>query len=284
MRFYSDAFYDNVREGARRSARGIVPLIVDLVEPRSVVDVGCGEGTWLSVFIEHGVEDVLGLDGEHIDTDELEIPAGRFRALDLTKPFQLHRTFDLVVSLEVGEHLPLESAEGFVESLTKLGPVVLFSAAIPFQGGTRHVNEQWQSWWADLFRDRGYVVIDCVREPIWERADVEAWYAQNMMVLAETGHIESAATGLARAYEKGCRGPLSIVHPRLYLETAHQHRAAAKAVEGYALAVEAYREDAERHGAADANDLSLRALVAAAPSAARRSAQRLWRETAKRGR
>ena len=144
MQSYTEEFYEIVREGAKESAKEIIPIIFEFIQPKSVIDVGCGVGTWLSVFQAHGVEDVWGIDGDYIDKNVLEIPEEKFLTFDLKNPFKLSRQFDLVVSLEVGEHLPQECAETFVESLTQLAPVILFSAAIPFQGGTDHVNEQWQ--------------------------------------------------------------------------------------------------------------------------------------------
>ncbi len=41
----------------------IVPLLMEICNPKSVIDVGCGVGTFLSVFKKHGVNDVLGIDG-----------------------------------------------------------------------------------------------------------------------------------------------------------------------------------------------------------------------------
>src|SRR5262249_29915915 len=132
---YDEGYYADQRTGSQRSARLIVPLLLELVQPRSVVDVGCGTGSWLSVFRDHGVEDVLGIDWEYVGANSLEISPDHFYAFDLTQPLRLERRFDLVVSLEVAEHLPPESADAFVESLVSLGPTVLFSAAVPGQGG-----------------------------------------------------------------------------------------------------------------------------------------------------
>ena len=148
---YTADFFADHRDGARRSARVVVPLVLELVRARSVVDVGCGDGTWLSVFREHGVEDVRGIDGDYVDRAELQIPRERFHPHDLTRPLELGHTFDLAVSLEVAEHLPPESADDFVTSLTRHAPIVLFSAAAPYQGGQNHVNEQWPAYWAARF-------------------------------------------------------------------------------------------------------------------------------------
>src|SRR5262249_50066622 len=157
---------------------------------RSIVDVGCGLGTWLAAFRELGVTDVVGIDGEYVDRDLLEIPQEQFREVDLSAPFSLDRTFDLAISLEVAEHLPPEAAEAFVESVARLAPVVLFSAAIPFQSGNHHLNEQWPDYWTTLFRRHNYVPIDCIRGKIWDNYEVEPWYVQNSLIFADTSFVQ----------------------------------------------------------------------------------------------
>src|SRR5215469_304150 len=164
---YDRRFYDVQSVGSRRSAGAVVPLVMRLLAPVSVCDVGCGIGTWLSVFQEHGVRSILGIDGAHVALEMLQIPPDDFRTSDLALPLELDRRFDLAISLEVAEHLPEASAAGFVKSLTAIAPVVLFSAAVPGQGGTGHINEQWQDYWADLFAREGFVPVDAIRPAIW---------------------------------------------------------------------------------------------------------------------
>lgn len=216
MRVYTDHFFGEQRERSRQSAREIVPLILDLVQPRSVVDVGCGVGTWLSVFRACGLDDVVGLDGDYVDTRLLEIPEGSFRRHDLTAPLQLDRQFDLVLSLEVAEHIPPAYAEAFVTTLTQMGACVCFSAAIPRQGGTGHVNERWPEYWAEQFRRRGYVVIDCIRKRVWRNPKVASWYAQNTLLYVREDRLADYPA-LQRARESGGALPLAIVHPKRYL-------------------------------------------------------------------
>ena len=213
---YSRQFYEQQQEGSFRSAMRVLPHVFELVSPRSVVDVGCGVGTWLAAARDLGVSDVFGVDGDYVDRSMLRIPAERFRSCDLTKPLRLDRTFDLALSLEVGEHLPESSAEGFVGSLTSLAPVVLFSAAIPKQSGTNHINEQWQGWWVDRFHQAGFVALDCIRRRIWEDLAVEWWYAQNCLLMVREGFLQASP----RLREEWARssGLYSIVHPRAYLD------------------------------------------------------------------
>jgi SAM-dependent methyltransferase len=216
MQPYTNEFYNAHKESSRRLAEVIVPLVVSLTQPHSVIDIGCGLGTWLSVFKQHGVEDVLGIDGEHIDPSLLEIPREEFLSLDITRPIQISRQFDVVVSLEVAEHLTHSCAESFVESLTKLGPAILFSSAIPHQGGTHHVNEQWPEYWAKYFQTKGYAVIDYIRNKIWSNEKVEYWYAQNTLLFVRMDYLESNAR-LKREYQNTNPASLSNVHPK-YLE------------------------------------------------------------------
>lgn len=221
--FYTDEFYQDYVGGSRRSAREIIPLVLDLVEVNRVIDVGCGLGTWLSVFAEYGVKDVFGIDGDHIDMGMLEIPKSRFLPLDLKKPFRMDRQFDLVVSLEVAQNLPHECAAGFINCLTSLGPVILFSAAIPYQGGYYHINEQWPDYWSKHFLAKEYVVIDCIRQNVWQNDNVEWWYAQNTLIFAKKEYLENCPL-LKMAAENTNTSQLSIVHPKKYLDAVEEQR------------------------------------------------------------
>jgi SAM-dependent methyltransferase len=231
---YTSGFYAGIVPGARRSADVVVPLLLELVRPRSVIDVGCGIGTWLAAFRRLGVDDLLGVDGSHVDGAALEIPAAFFRAMDLRRPLALGRTFDLVVSLEVAEHLPAESAVGFVDSLTRLGPVVAFSAAIPHQGGVGHVNEQWPDYWIRIFGGRDFAVVDALRPKLWTNDEIDWWYAQNILLFVsrqDRRHREldpSGGTALA---------PPPLVHPRLYAAKVEHVRASFRAVQDIEEAV-----------------------------------------------
>ena len=176
---YDAAFYADQADGSLRSARVIAPIVRDLVQPASVLDVGCGLGTWLAAFAELGVTDFLGIDGDYVDRAKLKIPADRFRAVNLAEPPALGRTFDLAVCLEVAEHLPEKSSPKLVKLLTESAPVVLFSAAIPAQAGTDHINERSPAFWRGLFAERDYVRLDPVRPRVLRDRRVEWWYQQN---------------------------------------------------------------------------------------------------------
>ena len=205
---YTDTFFKDMAGQSESSAVVVVPLLCEMFEPSSVIDVGCGTGEWLAEFIRSGVEDVCGLDGAWVDPTKLSIDPARFQAADLENPPEIDRRFDLVTSFEVAEHLPERAAEPFVRYLTELGDVVAFSAAIPFQGGTSHLNEQWQDYWSDLFAARGFLAFDLVRPKIWLDSNVEFWYRQNLVVYM-------AAERAATFPHEPTDSVLPLVHPDL---------------------------------------------------------------------
>jgi len=225
---YDRAFFAEQVIGAARSAEVVVPLVMKIVtDVRSVVDVGCGAGGWLAQFKQAGVPRVLGLDGgaaaEH---DQLEIEPEEFRVANLEQDIDLDDSFDLCLCIEVAEHLTDHAAPVIVRNICRLADVVLFSAAIPGQGGTHHLNERWPSYWVDLFASAGYEVLDVVRGRIWNDKRVEWWYRQNLLLFANK-------TGLSRVAQSAVAGrdsrstPLDIVHPEClnrHLILAEHHR------------------------------------------------------------
>jgi hypothetical protein len=215
---YERSFYQTLDEGVARSAEQIVPIVLEYLQPQSVVDVGCGTGTWLSAFHRRGVADILGFEGPWVDRDLLQIPTDRFRTADLAQPLRSDRRFDLVVSLEVAEHLPHTSAEIFIDTLTQLGQVVLFSAAIPYQGGQQHINERWPSYWATLFARRGFRAVDCLRPRLLHNTQIQWWYAQNMFFAVDSSQLDRCPA-LAEAAKHSPPQPLDLVHPLLFLES-----------------------------------------------------------------
>jgi SAM-dependent methyltransferase len=214
---YLDSFYTGRKSTAGLSARRVAPWVLARMDVGSVVDVGCGTGSWLSAFRDLGVDDVVGFDGAWVPRDQLEIPPERFNPLDFEalEDFAPSRRFDLAISLEVAEHLPARQAPRFVDILTSLSPVVLFSAAIPQQGGVGHQNERWPEYWMELFRARGYACIDAVRGAFWDDEDVAPWYAQNSFLFVAQGALANYPS-LAEAESSNRLAGRALVHPRQY--------------------------------------------------------------------
>ncbi|MDA8109397.1 MAG: class I SAM-dependent methyltransferase [Betaproteobacteria bacterium] len=216
---YSEGFFARQSGGSLASARLVAPLVVDLIHPRSVVDVGCGVGAWLRAFRDLGCGEVRGVDGDWVPRDKLMIDPAAFVAADLAHPPNLGQRFDLAISVEVGEHLPAARSRAFVEYLTGLSEHVLWSAAIPFQGGSNHINERWPDYWFGLFAARGYVCFDLFRARFWNHPDMRWWYAQNLLLYvthAQLAAIERATGAVPYADS----APPCFVHPERYASLA----------------------------------------------------------------
>ncbi|MCD6029164.1 MAG: hypothetical protein K0S78_1338 [Thermomicrobiales bacterium] len=217
---YDGEFYARHAQEALRSARSVVPWIIEFVGlPASVVDVGCGTGEWLAAFQQFGVSDILGIDGPWVPVELMHIPPTCFAAHDLGTPLSPGRTFELAISLETAEHLPPDHAALFVESLVRLAPLVVFSSAVPFQPGVDHKNLQWPAYWATMFGRHGFVAIDCIRPRIWETPGIPYWYKQNMILYADSHHLDSHEW-LQCLHARHGGYPLPIIHPDIYMHLA----------------------------------------------------------------
>lgn len=174
----------------------MVPVIVGMFKPESVVDIGCGLGTFLHVFKNEGVNEILGVDGPWVDRSRLQdyLSLENFVEANLENEIVLDKVYDLVLSLEVAEHLSEAAAETFVKSLVNAGNIVIFSAALPMQGGQNHINEQPVSYWEKLFLQHNYVLHDILRPLFWDNGKVEYWYKQNVVVFAPVGYEFASET------------------------------------------------------------------------------------------
>jgi SAM-dependent methyltransferase len=186
----------NYHHGANRHTEEgpsvALPILIGLNHPNSLLDVGCGTGTWLKTALDLGINDVFGVDGIELPDQQFLISKNLFKKMDLSGGWNLGRRFDLALCLEVAEHLPASSAELLVKSLTLHADKILFSAACPGQEGEGHINRQWPAYWQGLFNKHQFRCEDSLRWKIWELNAVEPWYRQNLfMAIKDAGQAGS---------------------------------------------------------------------------------------------
>ncbi len=197
MTVYDDRFYGEIKEGSYLSASIVAPLVLESYEADSLLDVGCGQGWWAKAFHDFGVESVTGIDGDYVQD-----PVVPFIGHDISKTLpDLGRKYDMLLCLEVAEHLPEHRAGSFVNELCNLSDVIVWSAAIPFQTGTNHINCQWLSYQTDKFQANGYGLVDNIRWKVWNNDSVESWYRQNVVVFEKNALFTEA---------------LDVVHPDIH--------------------------------------------------------------------
>lgn len=223
---YSKKFFSNREAATHASAQEIVPYLLNLVRPESVVDVGCGNGVWLEAFTDAGIRDYLGIDGHWVADELLRVPKEKFLRHDLATGMpRIDKVYDLAISIEVGEHLPHRMADEFIEFLCGLAPIVAFSAAVPLQGGTGHCNEQPQSYWMEKFGRYSFACVDCVRPRIWRNANTNVVHRQNLLV-----YVSEARDELLRKlaeFQVSAASLVDVIHPELYelrIRQARQRR------------------------------------------------------------
>jgi glycosyltransferase involved in cell wall biosynthesis/SAM-dependent methyltransferase len=185
-----------------------------LIETKTVLDLGCGTGTWLRGFAAGGRREVFGIEGEQLDPQYLEIDPSLILHADLGQHIDLNRRFDLVLCLEVAEHVAAGAAETVVDNCIRHADIVLFSAALPGQQGRHHINEQLPEYWVALFRSRGYVVFDVIRPLIWDDKNIPIWYRQNILLFVRDD-LPVVAQLQIEAERVAAVVPLNRAHPDL---------------------------------------------------------------------
>lgn len=181
---YNDNFYSDNRYGSVISGYHVLRKILDIVNANSIVDFGCGTGTWLYAAKNLGVTEIYGIDGNYVNRSLLMISNEEFAPYNLEEPIFLLKRYDMAISLEVAEHLHESAAEQFVEGITKASDVILFSAAHPGQGGDGHINEQPFEYWQERFKAHGYEHLE-IRTLFKDDWEIEEWYRENIALYVQ---------------------------------------------------------------------------------------------------
>lgn len=213
---YDEEFYQARNDGSYKSAVCYADQLLKLMQPSSVVDVGCGREAWLKAFKEKGVKNLKGIDGSWNKQELMLEPEISFTSVDLNNLPAPDCQYDLAICLEVAEHLRPESAYSFVQSLCKYSEAVLFSAAYTNQGGTDHFNEQPHTYWADKFAANNFVPFDLFRPVFWGNSEIDYWYRQNTFLYVKKNSEAEWAISNKGHKEISNRDFMNCIHPALW--------------------------------------------------------------------
>jgi SAM-dependent methyltransferase len=153
---YSKAYYEGIESANSHAYLLLAQTIIEVFRPSSVVDVGCGSGGISAALRAGGVKQIYPFDFSQASVDMTQKRGfTSARRLDLTQAKEIPATADLCLCLEVAEHIPRKFERHLVALLSRVAPVLVFTAAPPGQGGHLHVNLRSQGHWKQLFREQG---------------------------------------------------------------------------------------------------------------------------------
>lgn len=144
---------------------------------KTVIDIGCGNGEYTRNFINNGF-DCMGYDGSPLTP---KLSKGLCEIKDFSIPQSLGG-FDLVLSLEVGEHIPVQYEQVFIDNVVNHArKYICISWAIEGQGGSGHVNCRNNDYVLAQFRDRGWKLISSWTDMLRRRCTF-SWFHNTIMI------------------------------------------------------------------------------------------------------
>lgn len=157
---------------------GAIGMFFKTQKASTVLDLGCGLGTYVQVLRRAGIR-ADGVDG---NPHTAELSGGLCSVVDLTLQQDLGR-YDWVLSLEVGEHIPAEFQEAFLDNVTHHAEKgVILSWAIPGQGGRGHVNCRENGWVVSSMAVRGFLYNWDTSHLLRSFSSSCPWFSHTLMV------------------------------------------------------------------------------------------------------
>lgn len=185
---YNDKYYNRHFVQYREWEKSIGKHIFDTIRPSSIIDLGCGVGSYLEGALHAGCKDIKGIELSYVMAKKyiVEDVSPYISEGDATDDLGIDRRFDCVVSFEVAEHIDPEGTEKFIENLINLSNnYIVMTAAPPGQSGTGHINLRNKSFWINTIEEKGFLFQDQLVElfwPIWKTFGTERYILKNLMV------------------------------------------------------------------------------------------------------
>ena len=148
------AIHPRIQKRHRTDLRLAAYLAEKYKKMRTVADLGCGAGRYCGIFKAYGQWPVIhGYEGTQ---DIAGVVYDDIMTIDLTKYRHVGMNYDLVLCLEVGEHIPPQHEQTFIDNVVQfVGRHLVLSWGVPGQGGTGHVNLKSNDYVIDELKGRG---------------------------------------------------------------------------------------------------------------------------------
>jgi cyclopropane fatty-acyl-phospholipid synthase-like methyltransferase len=159
--------------------------IIKVFAPRTLIDLGCGEGHALKYFLDRGVT-ATGIEGMVAARDAGIVEPTRFVIHDFTQDVLdgiVDFGVDVVWSCEFVEHVEERYMERFLRVFDLAGKAVLMTHAFPGQGGYHHVNCQPAEYWIERMVARGFRFDQAISEDTRRRSPGTHWARSGLVLL-----------------------------------------------------------------------------------------------------
>jgi hypothetical protein len=185
---YTHEFYADVASRADITSQIVAEAVSKFLTIQTLTDVGCGSGIWTKNFLlkNNAINkaftiDLPGTDREYLDSQSRDV----YKVVNIDKDLTMDPSLpsgvvDLVICVEVLEHIQELSARELISEFGKKTKFLVFSAAIPGQGGTHHINEQKYSYWYKHLRKAGFIPLDIFRD-LLKISEVPSYYKNNLI-------------------------------------------------------------------------------------------------------
>jgi hypothetical protein len=203
---YTPNFYEEVASRADVASQICANLLKETLLIETLIDVGSGTGIWTRNFLLtiDQLKELTSIDLPttrriYLEDSSLDLSKIRIIEQDLVaNPYLPEEIFDLTICVEVLEHLVEDAGIKLIEEFGKKTKFLLFSAAVPGQGGTHHINEQKYAYWYEKLKNSGFVPLDIMR-PSLNKPEVPSYYRHNIVLWVNLNHISSSQTQILLA-------------------------------------------------------------------------------------
>ena len=174
--------YDQIESEEKPFANRLATWIKENINPKKVVDIGCGPGTYVYSLRDNGIN------AYGYDIDDRVDGKDYLKKLSL---FEINDKSDVVICLEVAEHIETSLSDSIVDSIIRNvndDGIIIWTAAIPGQGGVGHINCQKKEYWEEKFISRGFHRDCAIESNLLEyirSGPYMGWFLQNLMVFKD---------------------------------------------------------------------------------------------------
>lgn len=185
--------FGDIEKRKANAHKVLKPVFNILGVPASLLDIGGGAGSWCATAKDLGVQRVCLVDACPPNQVIPELSHDEQVQANLEAGIPNMGRFDLAICIEVIEHLTDDAANRLIGQMASCTNFVLFSAAIPGQGGIGHISERFHDYWHAKFSLFQFETYDVVRPMLISSSDIASIHRQNLFLYAKKGCAHSLA-------------------------------------------------------------------------------------------